>query len=101
MTNPSDPLATASSSRSPPKSPTDGSRSKGGGRKGLKDSRSTRDVEEANEESPLLAPSRSSQEDEDEGKISPLNSEELSFPLEEHVSRSSWYMFLLTLGAFG
>ncbi|KAF2666311.1 MFS general substrate transporter [Microthyrium microscopicum] len=90
--------AGASSSRSPPKSPMRVSPAA--------HSRSFSRELEADEQSPLLAPSKSSFDDDDENKIPSIGSrdteqEENDWTEEEHVSRSSWYMFLLTLGGFG
>lgn len=57
---------------------------------------------DANEASPLLAPTRMSGEDsEGPGKGMDSLDDGSVWPGEESQSRSSWYMLLLTLGGFG
>jgi solute carrier family 45, member 1/2/4 len=67
--------------------------------------RESRDLDDGvNEQSPLLPPSRPSGEDDEDDdpdkNISPLR-DDAQWIGDEHETRSSWYMFLLTLGGFG
>src|SRR5579871_1664208 len=57
----------------------------------------------ANEQSPLLQPREGDGDDASLKAISPIDttSEHLWFSREEQQTKSSWYMFLLTLGSIG
>jgi hypothetical protein len=66
-------------------------------------SKARQDIEDfeddVNEQSPLLPPGRALDDDDDKS-ISPLGDDE-DWIDDQHKAKSSWYMFLLTLGGFG
>jgi hypothetical protein len=81
--------AESSSSFSPIKAPLENP-------KVINTRRASRDGDEVNEQSPLLAAA----EDPDDSKPNTPLSED-DWVMDEQESKSSWYMFLLTLGGFG